>query len=720
MTQTVQAAPPPPPRPAADAPAASQDVQRQSLELIVRLSIECTAEEQPHRAAARRGARAGERRLPENHARSVQQRHQRRLAEVTAGAKQRQESTQKRYDARRQAIEAENLSTQKRILHEKEEADSALKKTFEQASWQAEAAQVAVEMQADVDEKKAKKEHETRLTDLSGVEDSVREAMFPYKLPAMPPDPSLDEATKQRLVAEPRVMLEEHRQHCVTLLQELQKLSETRIMAGMLPIGLILTLTALAGVFAWMIPATEQGKLRAAGGAALAVALIGTAILLVYRHREQARVRAKAKDLYLELRRSILSVRRAANLDFEDIAAVRANATSTRPARRKPTTSPPPAMPPRPPSARPPKSSASPSADTAQRYKDQLAAIDQEKDSGLAQVQQERDQTAGQIEQEQAAARQDEETRHTRALETIAADYDRECRTLSARWDDGLRAVSRTPRRRQRHRPPPRRLEQPRLGPVEIAAGILRPGPLRRDESGSRAAHRAGAQAPADPRNFQRPRDAGPADARLAAGRGRSRRPRRRHRCRADGHGAAAHADPRRARQVHASSIPSAWARASPASCTWPITMKSLVGARIWTEAEHIEQRLADLTEHMETVIQKYLRNEYATIDEYNAQAGELAEPYPLPGHRRFPHRLSRPSRSAGSPASPPPARAAASTRIILRDTAPAAARRARAWRRSIARSVHLHAQERRVHLERCRLQAVPAARRSAAGRRSR
>src|SRR5207249_11333675 len=47
-----------------------------------------------------------------------------------------------------------------------------------------------------------------------------------------------------------------------------------------------------------------------------------------------------------------------------------------------------------------------------------------------------------------------------------------------------------------------------------------------------------------------------------------------------------------------------------------------------WTEAEHIDQRLADLTEHMETVIQKYLRNEFETIDDYNAQAGELAEPY--------------------------------------------------------------------------------------------
>ncbi len=55
---------------------------------------------------------------------------------------------------------------------------------------------------------------------------------------------------------------------------------------------------------------------------------------------------------------------------------------------------------------------------------------------------------------------------------------------------------------------------------------------------------------------------------------------------------------------------------------------ESLVSSRIFTDHEQIEKRLADLTEHMETVIQKYLRNEFATIDDYNAQAGELAEPY--------------------------------------------------------------------------------------------
>ncbi|REK11188.1 MAG: cell division protein FtsK [Planctomycetota bacterium] len=55
---------------------------------------------------------------------------------------------------------------------------------------------------------------------------------------------------------------------------------------------------------------------------------------------------------------------------------------------------------------------------------------------------------------------------------------------------------------------------------------------------------------------------------------------------------------------------------------------EALVNTRIWTEARHIEQRLADLSEHMENVIQKYLRNEFESIGQYNLQAGEIAEPY--------------------------------------------------------------------------------------------
>ncbi len=55
---------------------------------------------------------------------------------------------------------------------------------------------------------------------------------------------------------------------------------------------------------------------------------------------------------------------------------------------------------------------------------------------------------------------------------------------------------------------------------------------------------------------------------------------------------------------------------------------ESLINRRIWTQREQIEERLAELNEHIEKVIQMYLRNEYETITEYNAQAGSVAEKY--------------------------------------------------------------------------------------------
>jgi S-DNA-T family DNA segregation ATPase FtsK/SpoIIIE len=68
---------------------------------------------------------------------------------------------------------------------------------------------------------------------------------------------------------------------------------------------------------------------------------------------------------------------------------------------------------------------------------------------------------------------------------------------------------------------------------------------------------------------------------------------------------------------------------------------EALVTNRIWTEAQHIEQRLVDLTEHMENVIQKYLRNQYKSIEEYNEQAGEVAEPYRILVVANFPTNFS-------------------------------------------------------------------------------
>ena len=54
----------------------------------------------------------------------------------------------------------------------------------------------------------------------------------------------------------------------------------------------------------------------------------------------------------------------------------------------------------------------------------------------------------------------------------------------------------------------------------------------------------------------------------------------------------------------------------------------STINSRIWTQSAQFEEKLAELNEHMEKIIQMYLRNEYATITEYNAQAGSIAEKY--------------------------------------------------------------------------------------------
>ncbi|NBV22150.1 MAG: ATP-binding protein [Proteobacteria bacterium] len=53
-----------------------------------------------------------------------------------------------------------------------------------------------------------------------------------------------------------------------------------------------------------------------------------------------------------------------------------------------------------------------------------------------------------------------------------------------------------------------------------------------------------------------------------------------------------------------------------------------LINSRIWTQSAQIEQQLGNLNEHIEKVSQMYLRNEFATVVEYNEQAGRIAERY--------------------------------------------------------------------------------------------
>src|SRR4029079_18736982 len=68
---------------------------------------------------------------------------------------------------------------------------------------------------------------------------------------------------------------------------------------------------------------------------------------------------------------------------------------------------------------------------------------------------------------------------------------------------------------------------------------------------------------------------------------------------------------------------------------------EQLIASRIWTEGRQSGEQLTRLTAHMETVLQKYLRNEFATIHEYNEQAGEVAEPFQVLVVANFPNNFS-------------------------------------------------------------------------------
>lgn len=68
---------------------------------------------------------------------------------------------------------------------------------------------------------------------------------------------------------------------------------------------------------------------------------------------------------------------------------------------------------------------------------------------------------------------------------------------------------------------------------------------------------------------------------------------------------------------------------------------ETLINRRIWTQRDQIEERLQELNDHIEKVIQMYLRNEYETITQYNQQAGTTAEKYHFLVVADFPHGFS-------------------------------------------------------------------------------
>ncbi len=66
-----------------------------------------------------------------------------------------------------------------------------------------------------------------------------------------------------------------------------------------------------------------------------------------------------------------------------------------------------------------------------------------------------------------------------------------------------------------------------------------------------------------------------------------------------------------------------------------------LTGGQAWYDQMHIEQRLSELEAQMALIKQKYLGIHFSSMEEYNAQAGQIEEPYRLLVISDFPARFT-------------------------------------------------------------------------------
>ncbi len=68
----------------------------------------------------------------------------------------------------------------------------------------------------------------------------------------------------------------------------------------------------------------------------------------------------------------------------------------------------------------------------------------------------------------------------------------------------------------------------------------------------------------------------------------------------------------------------------------------TLVGHRVWTSESQVSERLGEIAQHIEDVLQASLRDRFQRIEDYNEVAGSMAEPYRVIAAIGFPEGLTR------------------------------------------------------------------------------
>jgi len=603
-----------PPRVAATA----RDIQRMALRDLVQLATESAATEaqieRQQQAAVDNARKELDRALW-----AIEQRHKSAVESLAADFSQRVAQTEAQYQSSLGALKAADAAARKRIQHDYDVTRQEVTQRYNQETWLAESVFDASQNQYREEAKASRSEQEAREKRVASLEQRALALLARYQyapatgLPEALPTPpdNLAEFTGQCQNAERR-------------LQELAALQLPKLFVGARWHAITVVLAILMGVVAQLLTNSTELNLAAIGVGVGATALVFTVLGLILGRISRRQI----DEVYLPLHEALAIARHVSALQVKAEAetresklamAVKKRDIEVQRAKDK---------------AEPLLAQAEETRKTALARADaelaeQTALLERQRQQLLAELERLREQRADEIEQrreqEIAAARQ----KHQRQIDESRAKYDEARASLEKRLADGLRQIQapmagvRGGQRRAWNDPawdnwtPPREfvstvpLGEMRVDLKKIAQGVQQDQPLRLQL----------------PEPFSVPVTlAFPRQASLLIQTDRSGREQ----------------GLRTMQMVMARLLTSLPAGRVRFTILDPVGLgqsfagfmhladhdDALVGGRIWTEAEHIEQRLTDLTEHMETVIQKYLRNEFETIDEYNAQAGELAEPY--------------------------------------------------------------------------------------------
>jgi ABC-type multidrug transport system fused ATPase/permease subunit len=609
----------PAPDPAIEKPTAP-DAQRLSLEQLVKLSADCAAEEQ---AMEQDHAM----RLEQENARHQQQlwvdqqRSERRGKELQGRLEARRDSTRNKYEQELATITATARQLRKQIDDRKEAGESELRKQMEQAKWLAESVLEAIETRADAEDRQARQDHETRQVEVQAIENAARQAMVSFEMTAFPVEPAPDDATRAKLAEDAGAVYTAQRDLAAELADSLRKLSLPKFMASTLPYVLILVVAAVLAAVAWLVPEEAAAKFWAAGGAGVVAIGLGAAWFVYMRSQGQAEV----QRIYGPLMQALAIARVAATADLQQTSAARE--TRVKEAREKCAREVDGARD----RAKPLQRQAldqhkATLKEAGARHEQQMKAVEDWLKRRTEELAQQHAKAEAALRSEEENSRQQELEKHQQTRASIEADYAARSAALSAKWSEGLEAVQRLlsagsgidPQFIDWNSPAWQQWKSP-----TSFSGQIRFGEMKVDLAQLTTVVPQELKLPA----------AFPVPALLSFPTQASVLVEADHAGRLQMIEAAQMLMARLLTQMPAGRIkftlidPVGLGQSFAGFMHLADHDESLVGSRIWTEAEHIEQRLTDLTEHMETVIQKYLRNEYETIDQYNEQAGELAEP---------------------------------------------------------------------------------------------